>query len=82
MEHEGGGYASYNWCALNNLKMIGKDTEKLGNMRTSRHYLDDSIIKIGQKNPEDSLKLAVTYTPVRNNLLTLEGKTLLSKIII
>ena len=57
---------------------ISKGTRKLGNKRTSGDYPDDSI-KIGQntkKSPGDLRRLAVTQTPVRNDQLTLMGKTL------
>ena len=54
----------------NNPQRIDKGTRRLRNQRTSRDYLDYSIIKIGQnteRSPGDLEGLAVTQTPVRNN---------------
>ena len=54
--------------------MIIKRPGRLGNWRTGRDYLNDSITKNGQ-NPQTSpgnfSRFPVTQTPVKNHQLTL-----------
>ena len=60
MEREGDGDTNCIWCTRNNLQRISNGTGRLGNKRTSRDYLDYSIIKIGQnieKKHRDLLSL-------------------------
>ena len=70
MEHEGGGDTNYNWCILNNLQRIYKETRRLRNQRKSRDYQNYSDIKIGQNtemSPGDFRGLAITQTPEEND---------------
>ena len=55
-------------------KGLIKGQGALGNRRTSRDHLNDSIIKIGQnteKSPANLRRIAVNQTPARNHPLTL-----------
>ena len=75
MKREGDGDINRGWCTWDNPQRIGKGVERHGNKRTSRDRPNFSIIKIGQntkKSPGDLRGLAVTQTPGRNHLLTLE----------
>ena len=47
MEQEGDGDTNINWCSRNNRQRFIKETERLGNQRTSEDHPDDNIIKIG-----------------------------------
>ena len=54
--------------------MIGQETGGIGKKRTNGDHPDYSIIKIGQnavKSPGELRRLAVTQTPVKNNILML-----------
>ena len=76
MDHDTDGNTD---CSCYNPKLIGTDTGRLENKRTSRDHNDNSIIKIGQnteKSPGDLRRLAITQTPVRNYRLMLVLKTL------
>ena len=79
MEHEDYGDINCDSCTSDNSQRIDNGNGRLGNKRTSRDHLDNSIIKIGQnteKSPGDLRKLAVTQIPARNQQLTLVGKSL------
>ena len=85
MKHEDDSDTSGNWCSRNNPQMIGKETGRLGNKRTSRAHPDDSINKIGQnteKIPGDLRRLPVIQTTVENQRFTLVWKILKGVIII
>ena len=79
MKHEGEGDSNCGWCTWNHFLRTGKKIGRLGNKRAFRDHPDYSIIKIDQNtetSPGDLRRLAVTQTPVRNQQLTLVGKTL------
>ena len=68
-EEDVDGDTNGNWCTWNDPQKIRKETEKLGNKRTSRDHPDYSIINIGQyteKSPGDLRRLDVTQTSVKN----------------
>ena len=78
MKYEGEGDTNYNKCSWNNPQMISKGIGRVGNKRTTGDHPEYSIIKIGQntqKSPGDLRRLAVTQTPVGNQL-TLVWKNL------
>ena len=61
-------------CAGTVTKGLVQRLDDLGNKRTSGDHPNNSIIKIGQcteKSPSNLRRLAVTQTPVNNNLITL-----------
>ena len=61
------------------LKGLVKGTRRLRNKSTSSDHPDDNIVKIGQnteKIPGDLRCLAISQTPVKNQQLTQERKTL------
>ena len=79
MNHEGYGDTNGSWYTWNNLQRIGKGTGRLGNKGTSGNHQDQSIFDISQnteKSLEETRRLAVPQTPVRNSQLTLGWKTL------
>ena len=82
MEHESDGYTNCNWCVRYSHQRFGRRIGGLGNKKTSGNYLNDSIGHNTEKSSEGLRRLAVTQTPVRNSQLTLEWKTLKSKIVI
>ena len=60
------------------LEQSQKDSGRLKNKRTSREHQDYCIIKIGHNTkmrPGDLRMLNFSQNPVRNNQLTLVGKT-------
>ena len=75
MEHKSYCDTNCNRCAPYSHKRIASGTEGLGNKRTSGNHPNYNIVEISQnteKNPGSlRRRLAVTQTPVRNNLLTL-----------
>ena len=74
MEHENDGDTNNNWNPRYSQHRIDEETGGLGNKRTSRGHLNNSIIEIGQnpeKSPGDLRRLNVTQTPVRNHQVTL-----------
>ena len=78
MEHESDGDTNCNWGSLYNHQRIGAWTRGLGNKRASGDHPKYGIVKINQnaeKSPGELRRLAVTQTPVRNNLLSLVSKT-------
>ena len=71
MEHEGDGNTNCNWCTRHNHKMIGEETRRLGNWKTSGDLPNYSIIKIDQnteKSPGDLKRLAVNQFPLEDQL--------------
>ena len=59
-----------------------KETGGLGSWRTGGDHPNDSIIENGQnteKSPGDLRIIAVTQTPVKNQMLTLMWKALMSE---
>ena len=63
-------------------KRIIKGTGGLGSWQTSGDHPNDSIIENSQNpetSPRDLRRFAVTQTPVKDHLLTLWWKTLISK---
>ena len=63
-----------NWCSWYSHQKIIKETEGLGNKRTSGDHPNYYIIENGQnteKSPRDLRRLAVTQTPVNDHQLKL-----------
>ena len=78
MKSEGNGDTNYNWCTWNGPQGLGKRTVWVRNRRANRDYSDKSIFEIGpntEKSSDDLGRLAVTWTPVKDNQLTLMWKT-------
>ena len=69
------GDATCNWNTWNNPPMFLKEVTRVGNQRTNRDHIDNSILEICQ-NPEKSTgnlrRLAVTQTPVKDHQQTLK----------
>ena len=81
-EYAGDNYINCNWCVWNSNKMITKGTGVLGSWRTSGDHSNCYIIENRQnteKSPGDLKIFAVFKTPLKNHLLTLMWKTLISK---
>ena len=74
MEHEGDVDTNYNWCSRNCLQKLGKGTGRIRNQKKNRDHPDISIVEIVQNipyGPGDQRRLAVTETPVKDQLLML-----------
>ena len=78
MEYESDSDTYCSWCTWNSPQRLGKRNRSIGNQRTNRDHLDDSIVEIGQntdKSPGGMRRLAVTQIPVNDHQLTLVLKT-------
>ena len=74
IEHKSDSDANNNWCTRYSHQRIGRETERLGNKRTSGDHPNWSIAEIGQNIemcPGDWKRLAFTQTLVKGHLLTL-----------